>query len=289
MIRYIGKTSAIKIFNSKVGTFLLLMLVTAWNYNQPYLEFMKEHQQPISWCIFPFYLASFGFLTLFYIGIIYMNSDVPFMQHINMYQVIRTGRMRWAVGQIGGIFVRSLIVTVLSAILAAVPFSGKLELTNEWGKVVYTIASEHPLSSDFIMSNAPEFRFYHEILGEYTPFQLMAITVLLCSLICTFLGVFMFLIGLFAARVVSVASAFVFVFLLFCAQNAYPEYKQLAARFIPTYWGEVALIATPSSGYYRLPPLTYMFTFLFAAIAVMSVIICLRVKHIEFNWENEDM
>lgn len=289
MVRYIGKTSMVKIFNVKVGTFLLLILVTAWNYNQPYLEFMKEHQQPISWCIFPFYLTSFVFLALFYIGIIYINSDVPFMQHANMYQMIRTGRMRWAAGQIGGIFVRSLVVAILSAILVTVPFLGRLELKNEWGKVVYTLASEHPLSSDFFLDHILEFRFFHEIIEKYTPLQLMVITVLLCSLICTFLGVLMFLISLFAARVISVAAGFGFILALFCVENADVQYRQVLAHFIPTYWGEVALIATPSSGYYRLPPLTYMFTFLLAAIAVMSAAICLRVKRIEFNWENEDM
>ncbi len=288
MIRYIWKTSIVKIFNNKVGTFLLVLLVTAWGYDRPYLQFVREKAYPISWCIFPFYLASFGFLSLFYFGIIYINSDVPFMQHINMYQTIRTGRKRWVIGQIGGIFVRSFVITVLSAMAAIVPFIGKLELTDEWGKVVYSLASERVLFSEFILENNLDFRFYYEILEEFTPIQLMGITVLLCTLICTFLGMIMFLLSLFAGRVIAVSGALVFVVLLFFVQNVPSAYKQTLSYFVPTYWAEVALIATPSSGYYRLPSLAYMFSFLIITLIVLSVIICLRVKHIEFNWEDED-
>lgn len=287
LIRYMGKSSVIKIFNSKVGTFLLILLVTAWSYSQPYLNFVKEKNYPISWCIFPFYLSSYGFLSLFYLGIVYINSDVPFMQHINMYQVIRTGRIRWTLGQIGGIFLRSLMITVVSAIATIIPFLGRLELSNEWGKVVYTLASQRD-TAEFRMENYLDFRFNYDILAKFTPVQLMTITILLCTLICTFLGMAMLLLSLFAGKVVSVSATFTFVLLLFFVENAFQKYKWVIARFVPTYWAEVALIATPFMGYYRLPSLTYMFSFLISTLIVMSVIICLRVKHIEFNWEDED-
>lgn len=288
MLRYIRKTSEIKIFNSKVGTMLLLMLAAAWRYDRPYLKFVQEKNYPISWCIFPFHLASYAYLTLYLIGIIYINSDVPFMQHVNMYQVIRTGRKRWALGQIGGIFVRSFVTAAVSALLAALPFLGYLEWTNEWGKVVYTLAAEKVLTSEFILENNLEFRFYYEILGKFTPLQLMAVTVLLCTLLSAFLGIFMFAVSLFAGKAPAVAGAVVFVLLLFLAENAPAAYRQQIAYFVPSYWGEVALTATPISGYYRLPSLNYMFTFLIFAVAVLSCVVCLKVKHVAFEWENED-
>lgn len=106
-LKYIIKTSAQKIFNVKFATFCAAFLILSWTYDQPYLQFVKEKNYPISWCIFPFYMSSFGILSIFYVGIVYIHSDVPFMQHINMYQVIRTGRERWAISQIAGILIRS--------------------------------------------------------------------------------------------------------------------------------------------------------------------------------------
>lgn len=288
MFKYIGKTSIIKIFNIKMGTFILILLATAWSYDQPYLEFIRKNNHPISWCIFPFFLASFGFLAIFYFCVIYINSDVPFMQHANMYQMIRIGRRRWVIGQIGGIFVRSFVITVLTAAISMFPFLGRIELTNEWGKVVHTLASQGPMS-EFSLSNNLQFRFFYEILGKFNPLQLMGISIILCTLICTFLGIVMFLISLFAERVFAVSGAFAFVLLLFFVQNSSSSEHQILSYFVPTYWAEVALIATPTSGYYRMPSISYMLTFLIIGIVVMSAVSYLRVKYIEFNWENEDI
>ena len=72
---------------------------------------------------------------------IYVNSDVPFMQHINMYQVIRAGRRRWAVGQLVGIGIRSFFLVAVSAAAVVLPFWGRLEFSSDWGKLIYTLAS----------------------------------------------------------------------------------------------------------------------------------------------------
>lgn len=289
MLRYIGKTSMVKIFNSKVGTFLMLILAMAYSYDKPYLKFVQEKNYPISWCIFPFHLASPAFLALFLIGIIYINSDVPFMQHVNMYQAIRTGRKRWALGQIGGIAVRSFVVTTAAAALSAVPFLGKIEWTAEWGKMIYTLSAMKTQTSRFFLDTDVLFRFFYEILGEFTPLWFMAVTVLLCTLLTAFLGILMFVISLYAGRIAAVCAAFCNVLLLFMVQNAPPVYRQRLAHFVPAYWGELALLATPVSGYYRLPSLSYMFAFLVIASIVMACLVCRGVKRMDFNWENEDL
>ena len=59
-LKYIMKTSAQKIFNVKFATFCAAFLILSWTYDQPYLQFVKEKNYPISWCIFPFYMSSFG-------------------------------------------------------------------------------------------------------------------------------------------------------------------------------------------------------------------------------------
>lgn len=288
-LKYIMKTSLQKIFNVKFITFCIAFLILSWTYDQPYLNFVQEKGYPISWCIFPFYMSSWGILSIFYFGIIYVNSDVPFMQNVNMYQIIRAGWGQWVIGQMGSILVRAFFVVLISAIAAVLPFAGNIEFSFEWGKVVRTLASQRGSEGfGFEMGQTLDFRFFYEILNEYTPVQLMVITVLICTLICTFLGILMFLLSLFAGKLVAVTGALLFVAALFLVENIYGEGKRIAAHFIPTYWAEVALSATPVSGRYRLPSLTYMFTFLLVIILVMSVIIYWKVKYVEFNWENED-
>lgn len=288
-LQYTMKTSVQKIFSIKFVFFCIAFLILSWTYDQPYLRFVQEKGHPISWCIFPFYMSSWGILSIFYFGIVYINSDVPFMQHVNMYQVIRTGRRRWAIGQIGSISIRSFFVVTISAVAALLPFIGNIELSGEWGKVVKTLASSRASEHfGFETGQVIDFRFFYEILREFTPVELMLITILICTLICTFLGVLMLFLSLFAGKIFAVAGALVFVVALFVVENIYGEWKLIVAHFVPTYWAEVALSATPASGRYRLPSFTYMFTFLVAAILVMSVMIYWKVKCMEFNWENED-
>lgn len=286
-LKYTMKASIQKIFNVKTATFCAAILILSWSYDQPYLGFVQEKNYPISWCIFPFYMSSFGILSIFYFGIVYIHSDVPFMQHMNMYQVIRTGRGRWAMGQIGSILVRSFFAVIVFAIAAVLPFAGNIEFSAEWGKMIKTLASQRA-DEGFGTGQILDFRFHYQILGEYSPVQLMVITILVCTLICTFLGVLMFMISLYAGKMIAVAGALMSAIALFIVENIYGEGKLIAAHFVPTYWAEVALSATPVSGRYRLPSLSYIFTFLIAAIVAMSVIIYRKVKRVEFNWENED-
>lgn len=288
-MKYIGKVSVTKTFNSKMLVMALIMLATAWQYDKPYLAFVKQVNHPISWCIFPFFLASHQYLAIFYFCIIYINSDVPFMQHMNLYQVIRVGRGRWAAGQAAMVFFRSFFAVILAAVTAALPFLGRLELTNEWGKVIYTLADNNGnLAEEFSQGNFLDFAFYYEILDKFTPLQLMGVCISLCVLICTLLGLIMFLISLFADRVFAAAGAFAFAIMLYFVQNAPVKMRQSIAHFVPAYWAAFALSATPHNGYYRLPSLTYMYTVLFAAIMAVLAVIFFRVKHIEFDWEKED-
>ena len=144
--------------------------------------------------------------------------------------------------------------------------------------MVYTLASERKNLSEFASaSNNLDFRFYYEILDKFTPVQLMALAVALCTLICTFLGLFMFCISLYGDRMFNRYTYRVFVLMLyFCENFPLQKYKRFMAHFVPTYWAEIALMETRTSGYYRMPSLTYMFAFLCIAIAGMSALICLR-------------
>lgn len=232
-------------------------------------------------------MTSCSILSLFYFGIIYINSDVPFMQQTNMYHVIRMGRKQWLWGQIGGILIRSVFLTVASVIITLLPFVGHMEFSNNWGRVIYTLASTRHMT-EFYMKNDVEFVFSYEALQDFSPLELMGLVMVLCILILTFLGTAMFMISLFAGKLWAIVGGFFIVCLLYIVENT-PGYDRIiVACFVPVYWMELALSSTPSSGYYCMPPITYMLLFLIISISVFLLIICWKIKYIEFAWENED-
>ena len=98
-----------------------------------------------------------------------------------------------------------------------------------------------------------------------------------------------FLLGLFLNKIAAVAGGLALAIALFPVLNIHPMIRHKLAFFIPTIWAELARIATPGYGYYWLPSISYMFGFLITGILCMTVIILIKVKKTEFNWENEDI
>ncbi len=99
----------------------------------------------------------------------------------------------------------------------------------------------------------------------------------------------MFTVGLYAGKPLSITCATALALSFFLVINLTAQVRQKLAYFIPTVWPEVARIATPDYGYYWLPSIPYMLTFLLAGILAMSSMILLKIGKVEFLWENEDI
>lgn len=284
LMSYIVKSARMKFVNIKVCMFVLLMVFSCWNLSEPVRRFAYDVDYPVSWCVFPFFWTNFSFLILFWFGIVYVNSDVPFLQHINMYQMIRTGRINWGIGQIGGIFLRSLFCTLFLVVVSVLSISPRIDWTLEWGKGLHTIA----------ISNADvyyqfEYRILYDIMTVYSPVELFLIMISLCTLLIGFIGVWMFMISLLFNKICAVASAVVWTILPFFVINTHPMIRNIFARFVPTIWIQVCKVETADMGYYWLPSIGYMYGFLFVALSIMICVILYKIKHMEFNWDNQDL
>lgn len=235
LAQYIWKAGLLKIKNIKFMTFAIVMMVVTWSYNRPLKHLAEVVNYPVSWCVFPFMISNLSFLILFWFGVIYVNSDVPFMQHMNMYQIIRTGRKRWVLGQLGSMLLRSISVVLLTVICTIISLIPEIESTTDWGKLLHTVSM-----TDAGVQYHLKYVIYYEIMGKYTPVQLIAISVLICILICMFLSCMMFLISLYSNRVLAVATTTALAVMLFFVVNTHPKIRYILAKFIPTVWAKIA-------------------------------------------------
>ncbi|MDY3766459.1 MAG: hypothetical protein SO016_07175 [Lachnospiraceae bacterium] len=282
-LRYIWKTSLLKIFNSKFGTFFFLIFCVSMSYMRPMTNFVADVQYPVSWCVFPFLIGSNVFLTVFWLGIVYIHSDIPFLQYHNMYQIIRTGRTRWVLGHMAGICIRSFAAVLLSVMCSILPILTHIEWTNEWGKVLKTLAT-----GDYVTSYSFPYLVYYDIMKRYTPLQLLCLTVLILALVSTFLGIVMWVFSLYVNRTCAVAIDVLMCLMLFLVLNTVVQYRRSLAWFIPTFWAKIAQSATPSMGYYMFPPVWYMLLMPVVASILGGVLVLVKVKRMEFHWVNED-
>ncbi len=284
LLQYIWKNSYLKICNSKMGIFTVLILVTCWSYQQPLRRFMDAVDYPVNWCVFPFLISNMIFAILFLFGIIYIHSDVPFLQHMNLYQMMRTGKTRWAIGQIGGIFLRSVCAALITVFASLLPLVTDIEWTNEWGKLLRTAAM-----TDAESIYGFQYSFYYEIFSAYTPLELLGISILITVLVCTFFGLWMFFWCLYSNRILAVALSVGIAVLIFFVENSFPQFRYLAARLAPSVCLEVARAKTPNLGYFWYPSIEYVLFALILSGTVLSLLILWKVRHMEFHWENEDI
>lgn len=103
LLQYTWKNSMMRIINSKMAVFVILMIVISRTYVGSIRQFSVAVNYPSSWRVFLFAMCSFTYLIMFWFGVIYVNSNVLFMQYVNMYHAISVGRQRWALRLIGGI------------------------------------------------------------------------------------------------------------------------------------------------------------------------------------------
>lgn len=283
-IQYIWKSSVLKILNIKTRTFLIVMFVTLWSYNKPLWIATYKYSYPITWCLFPFIMCDVSVLILFWFGVVYVNSDIPFNQHVNMYHILRIGRKRWALGQIGGILVRACVLTISMAIMSSARLIYRLELSNKWGKLAHTIAVNNGLENIEL-----KYLFYYGIFDKYTPIELMLITIMLFILIVSFLGIFMFVVCLYTNKIIAITLSTSWAIMMFFVMNLHPIIKKNFSYFTPTLWGSIAKSATKDYGHEWMPSVAYMYFFLISGICIMSYIIVNKVKKMQFYWENADV
>jgi len=272
-----------RVFSPRTYVVAVLQGVMLHLYTRPVVEFSKDMGYAAAPWVYPFILSNIFFLLLFMIGIIYCFSDVPFMQYKNMYQVIRTGRRRWAAGQIGVILAQSFLIMAVNVFFSMVLLSGTCEFTLDWGKLYHTLA----------LTGSPEeyrflFAFSYETMQMFTPFELIALTVVIGTLEIGFMGLFMFAVSIYIGRSAAVTAAFVMVLLIYLVENIHPLLREKMAMFVPVNWMRVTQIGVKLHDSFIQPPVFYMLMALAAGIAVCAVLILIKIRKMEFQWYKEE-
>lgn len=281
-IYYTWRTYLNNIRHIRIIYFMIVIFIFLIRYNRPLLQYSADMDYPVTIWVFPFLMSSFSFLTLFYFLFIYINTDLPFMQRVQMYQILRMGRKRWIFGQIGYLLLRSFTMVLLTFFLSVIALLPHVELEAGWGKLIQTAALTGAQSEyDF------QYPFFNEAFIEFTPLQLLLLTISICTLILMLISMAMLVLCLYINRSVAVSFAVGNVVLLFMVNNTHPRMRMQVSKFVPVCWAEVARVATPAYGFYWLPSVSYMLTVLIIAIIICSVLVVRKINTIEFNWEDD--
>lgn len=272
-----------KLFQSRTYTLMILHAGIMYLYMKPVLKFSETADYGVSLWVFPFIISNIYFLFLFMFGVVYYFSDVPFMQYEKMYQVIRVGRRCWAFGQIGTIMIQSFLIMLYNYILTVVMLAGKWDFTADWGKLLHTVA----------LTNAGEYYGFlfgipYQAMESYTGPALTVLTLVIGSLVISFLGLVMFAVSLVVNRIAAVSAAGVMVVMIYVVENMPSALMQRTACFAPVVWMRAAYLSVKEHDSYILPPAAYIFSVLIIGILILCGIIMLKANRIEFLWTKEE-
>lgn len=277
------KTFVQRFWNIKIGIFAVLLFFLEDIFLHGLRKFCVAVQYPVTPWVFTFLMSDIYFQILVMAFVIYYYSNVPFMQQWGMYQVIRAGRARWAIAQIGSIVLSAVGITTIVFLEEIILLIRHMEFRTDWGKVLYTIALTNAGTeyNMYIISNPIT-------MNKYTALEATGLTILLSIMVISLIGLLMFAISLFMPRIVAVSAAGILLVLPVFGKNIAVSTQKLFNCFSPVSWMRVAEIGGEQLSYQIMPELSYILPVLICLLVVPVIVILWRVQTIEFRWNKED-
>lgn len=263
-----------KFFSVKTFTLLFLLGVIYHIFLSPIKDFSILVDYPVSPWIFSFLISDVYFVILFMAAVVYFFSDVPFMKEWTLYQVIRTGRVRWACGQIGSIIFSSFVFVLLAEVVSGVLLLPNVILNEGWGKVLYTLSITNAAGEYKI-----PFLISYDIISTFEPFQAVVLSVFISSFVILFLGLWMFMVSLYVSRLWANVTAMLFVIMPIVIENIGDDVTWLV-YCSPVSWMRISEINVSS--------IIRMIVVLLLACVILSIAIIWKITRVDFELTKEN-
>ncbi len=263
-----------KFFSVKTFTLLLLLGVIYHIFLSPVKDFSAFVDYPVSPWIFPFLISDVYFVILFMAAVVYFFSDVPFMKEWTLYQVIRTGRVRWVFGQIGSIILSSFVFVLFAEVISGMLLLPNIILDEGWGKVLYTLSITNAGSEYQI-----PFLISYDIISRFEPVQAFGLSVLISSFVILFLGLWMFMVSLYVSRLWANVTAMLFVILPIVIENIGDDVTWLV-YCSPVSWMRISEVNVSS--------ISSMIGVLLLACVILSGAIIWKITRVDFEVTKEN-
>lgn len=271
-----------KFFRLKTAVLMILLLFIVHMFLTPLKQFSTQVDVKVSPWVFPFLISEDYFSFIFLCGAAYFFSDVPFMQYGEMYRIVRTGRKRWAMEQIGAIVLNSFQFVVSGIVLSMVVLIPQVSVEMDWGRVLHTIAITDAGDMGQFLFAVP-----YEILVRYSVIELILITITVGGLVVSFVGLLMFAVGLLFSRIYAICAAMVIFSMPFLVMSASYLVQRNLAYISPAFWIRITQIGSEHFGIY-FPDLQYVVVILLLLCLSLVLLIVWRVRNVDFQWNHEE-
>lgn len=253
-----------------LGAILLLLTHNSMNELKSVSNFLNVSIPPWS---FTFLYTQFYMKLIYTLPLLFIFCDAPFIDRDHLFVIIRTGRIKWFLGQVLYIIAASALYYLF--LMACTLFFSypNLTLTNEWGKLFYTISrTDAAMQMDVWSFNVP-----WNILNYFTPIQAMVFTLLMSWSSGCLLGMIVFTCNVLQSkRIIGVIVGGSIIILSAFLSN---DYLSGSKWFSPLSWSTLNQIDI--AGLTNCPPFQYCVTSIVIGFLICFFLSLFKIRRLE--------
>lgn len=268
---YSLKNELIRWKSIRFCTLLVIWLLMIEDTIEAYLSYAASQGLRDSFVILPFMHTNEYFMKVIELAILCFYSNAPFLEKSELYRIQRIGRLSWGRRNFLYIMLSSLAFSVMLLFLSVLFDIPAVSFQAEWGDLIRGVSVNGT-------SNNIMFSVEGAVLNAYSPYELLAVQMIVDVLAFALIGCLAYVVSLMWSRTAAYIVTIVFVFLPTIASIL--SWTSLV-YFSPLSWTDMK---NWRIGYdLSKPSLTYIVAALLFCLIVLYCIGQYRIKRIDWN------
>ncbi len=273
--RYLRGNITSKIFSIRILVICLVQFLFHDSVVRSINTLSLQYDEDVSPFLFPLMCGSLVFIMIFGFCVLYLFSEVPYMNQKELYYIIRSGRFKWLFAQEITITVLAIFLIVYSFLIDIIRVFPHLSFADTWDRIEMSLAYG-TLSTDEVL-------FEMDILQMYSPFEIMLYGSVVGFLVVNFVGHLMYTLSLVFHRLVAVLVGSILALMPIVTFNT-----SYIFRFVyyvsPFSWISPGYIVRSVS----VPNLVYKIAACLAGAIICICVDCIVIKNRDFDWTVEE-
>ena len=214
---------------------------------------------------------------------VYLFSNAPYLNRNGMYQMIRQGKYKWLLSQLGSIILSGFSFTAVLFFTGWIRMLPHMDWTWSWGRMMKTLAvtnAASQLNVTFVLK--PSF------MQSMEAWQAGLLAFMLDSFVFILIGFLLLAIGLLCNRMTALIFTGILAIVPFVTNSWNLSRHLMINLFSPVSWLQTGLFYTENMTYAEMPPVLWIWGMLAVYLALAVVLALLAAKRNHFQWNGEE-
>lgn len=214
---------------------------------------------------------------------VYLFSNAPYLNRNGMYQMIRQGKYKWLLSQLGSIILSGFSFTAVLFFTGWIRMLPHMDWTWSWGRMMKTLAvtnAASQLNVTFVLK--PSF------MQSMEAWQAGLLAFMLDSFVFILIGFLLLATGLLCNRMTALIFTGILAIVPFVTNSWNLSRHLMINLFSPVSWLQTGLFYTENMMYAEMPPVLWIWGMLAVYLALAVFLALLGVKRNHFQWNGEE-